>query len=89
MKGFINTKIYVDGIGIVKTNLGVKNGRISYIGDNCDGIESYGEFDNTIVLPGFIDQHIHGAAGADAMDGTVEALSKIAEAIAQTVVAIP
>jgi len=82
MKGFINTKIYVDGIGIVKTNLGVADGKISYIGDNCDRIESYGEFDNTIVLPGFIDQHIHGAAGADAMDGTVEALSKIAEAIA-------
>ena len=28
--------------------------------------------ENKFVIPGFIDQHIHGAAGSDAMDGTVE-----------------
>ncbi|AYV34291.1 N-acetylglucosamine-6-phosphate deacetylase [Erysipelothrix rhusiopathiae] len=30
------------------------------------------------VLPGFIDQHIHGANGADNMDGTEEAVATIA-----------
>lgn len=30
------------------------------------------------VLPGFIDQHIHGANGADAMDGTVDAIHTVA-----------
>jgi N-acetylglucosamine-6-phosphate deacetylase len=34
------------------------------------------------VSPGFIDIHVHGSAGYDAMDGTVEALSAISSAIA-------
>ncbi|MHC4946133.1 MAG: N-acetylglucosamine-6-phosphate deacetylase [Planctomycetota bacterium] len=32
------------------------------------------------VLPGFIDIHVHGAAGFDVMDGTREAIERIAEA---------
>lgn len=34
-----------------------------------------------ICIPGFIDVHIHGAAGADVMDGTPEALNTIAETL--------
>jgi N-acetylglucosamine-6-phosphate deacetylase len=33
------------------------------------------------VLPGFIDVHIHGAAGADTMDATTEALTTMANAL--------
>ncbi|NJP36127.1 N-acetylglucosamine-6-phosphate deacetylase [Alkalicoccus luteus] len=33
------------------------------------------------IVPGFIDIHIHGAAGADVMDGTEEALHTIARAL--------
>jgi N-acetylglucosamine-6-phosphate deacetylase len=36
--------------------------------------------ENTVV-PGFIDVHIHGAAGADTMDATPEALTTIAKAL--------
>ncbi len=35
------------------------------------------------LVPGFIDLHIHGAAGADVMDGTQEALASIACALAE------
>ena len=35
-----------------------------------------------MLVPGFIDQHIHGAAGSDAMDGTKEDLLKISNALA-------
>lgn len=38
-----------------------------------NGIDLKGKY----VVPGFIDAHIHGAYGADAMDGTVEALKTI------------
>ena len=38
--------------------------------------------ENAIVLPGFIDQHIHGAGGSDGMDGTVEDISVIAKTVA-------
>jgi N-acetylglucosamine-6-phosphate deacetylase len=33
------------------------------------------------VVPGFIDVHIHGAAGADTMDATIEALHTMAKAL--------
>lgn len=33
------------------------------------------------VVPGFIDIHIHGAAGADVMDATLKALRAMAEAL--------
>lgn len=37
---------------------------------------------NTCLVPGFIDLHIHGANHYDVMDGTVEALQGIAQALA-------
>jgi N-acetylglucosamine-6-phosphate deacetylase len=36
---------------------------------------------NQTVVPGFIDVHIHGAAGADTMDATIEALATMAKAL--------
>lgn len=35
------------------------------------------------VLPGFVDIHIHGAAGADFCDGTPDALARISRTLAQ------
>ncbi len=81
MKGLKNVKVYIKNVGIVKTNIGIENGRIAYIG-NGESIEPIFETDG-IVVPGFIDEHIHGAGGADAMDGTVEALQTISEFIAR------
>ena len=37
--------------------------------------------EDSVVLPGFIDPHLHGALGADVMDATSEALSIIAKAL--------
>lgn len=83
MKGFINTKVYVENQGVIKTNLGVENGKITYIGDDSSLItQPFETNENQIVLPGFIDEHIHGAGGADAMDGNILALSTIANSIA-------
>ncbi len=83
MKGFINAKCYVEGKGIITTNIGVENGKIAYIGDDASLItEAYAYNEGEVVLPGFIDQHIHGAGGADAMDGTVQDLSTIANSVA-------
>ena len=36
-----------------------------------------------IVMPGFIDTHVHGAMGADTMDATPEALRAMAQFFAQ------
>ncbi|MBQ8426842.1 MAG: N-acetylglucosamine-6-phosphate deacetylase [Clostridia bacterium] len=82
MKGFINQNVYVEGKGIIKSNLGFENGKIVYIGDDATGIEEIPLPEGAIIAPGFIDEHIHGASGSDAMDGTVEHLETIAVSVA-------
>lgn len=83
MKGFRKVKAYLLGKGIVTTNIGFEDGVIKYIGDDESIITEALPVDNDqVVLAGFIDQHIHGAGGSDAMDGTEQALSTIANAVA-------
>lgn len=83
MKGFLGVKAYLLGKGIVTTDIGIENGKIAFIGKDDGKITQPLPYDNNqVVLPGFIDQHIHGAGGSDAMDGTVKDLSIIANAIA-------
>ena len=83
MKGFKKVKTYLLGKGIVTTNIGFEDGVIKYIGDDESIItEALPVGNDQVVLAGFIDQHIHGAGGSDAMDGTEQALSTIANAVA-------
>jgi len=79
MKGFKNSNIYVEGKGIIKTNLAIENGYIKEIGNNIntDGFEELD--DNLILVPGLVDEHIHGAGGADAMNGNLKDLETIAK----------
>ena len=82
MKGLKNVTVYLTGKGLVKTNVGFEDGKIAYIGDDGSNIESIFETDGKVV-PAFIDEHIHGAGGADAMDATEEALQTISEYLAR------
>ena len=83
MKGFKNVLAYIENQGVIKTNIGIEDSVIKYIGDNQDMItEALPYTEGDIVVPGFIDQHIHGAMGSDAMDGTVEDIGNIAKAVA-------
>lgn len=82
MKGFKNVKAYLPEVGVVTTNIGFENGKIVYIGDDASQIESIANV-NGIVVPGFIDQHIHGAGGSDGMDGTEKDLQTISATIAK------
>ena len=82
MKCFKNTIVYVEGEGLKKCTLSFEE-RVIKIGKkeikNAEVIDLPA---GAIVLPGFIDQHIHGAGGSDGMDGTVEDVDKIAKTIA-------
>ncbi len=82
MKGYNQVKAYVEGKGIVKTSIKIDKGLISDITDSdvSDGLTLP---ENWLVLPGYIDQHVHGAAGFDAMDANIEAISIMAETLAQ------
>lgn len=81
MKGLKNVTAYVAGKGLVKTDIAFEDGKIVAIG-KLDDVEPIFDTDG-VVLPGFIDEHIHGAGGADAMDGTEEALQTISEYVAK------
>lgn len=80
MKGFINSWIVTEE-GKIKGNLIIEDGKIASLGnDSAQGLMELPE--NYTVIPGFIDEHIHGAMGSDAMDGTFKDLSTIAKALA-------
>ena len=83
MKCFKNATVYVEGEGLKKTTVCFDE-KIQKI-SRCaiSGAEEIKLPENAIVVPGFIDQHIHGAGGSDAMDGTVKDLSIIAKTVAE------
>ena len=58
----------------------IENGKISEIGI-IDGEGK--DMNGKIVMPGFVDIHIHGGDGGDASDGTAEALDHIATHLAK------
>lgn len=79
IKGFKNSYILTEQ-GIIKTNLLIENGIIKKIGDfECEGLTILDE--EKIVIPGFIDEHIHGSSGSDAIDGTTSSLANISKSI--------
>ena len=79
IKGFKNSYILTEQ-GIIKTNLLIENGIIKKIGDfECEGLTLLDE--EKIVIPGFIDEHIHGSSGSDAIDGTTSSLVNISKSI--------
>lgn len=82
MKGFKSVNAYIEGRGIIKTDVAFENGIITKIGDNLPIDEVIEVEASSVVCPGFIDEHIHGAFGADGMDGSVEQIGKIAKAVA-------
>lgn len=66
IKGFKNCNILMDN-KIIKTNIIINNGLIDKIGNHvCDDLITLD--DDLFVVPGFIDEHIHGAASVDFMD---------------------
>ena len=79
IKGFKNSWILTEE-GLIKTNLIIKEGKIDKIG-------SYIENDlieipeDKIIVPGFIDQHIHGSNNKDVIDGTENDLYDIATSL--------
>ncbi|WHX99947.1 N-acetylglucosamine-6-phosphate deacetylase [Neobacillus sp. DY30] len=65
----------------------IENGKIQEIGPihalpaHLNNVEKIEIAKDQHVVPGFIDVHIHGAAGADTMDATIEALETMAKAL--------
>lgn len=80
MKCFKNALVYVAGEGVKKCSVEFDE-TIKAIG--ADSIaEEIALPEGSIVLPGFVDQHIHGAGGSDGMDATVADYEIIAKTVA-------
>ncbi|MBQ8424751.1 MAG: N-acetylglucosamine-6-phosphate deacetylase [Clostridia bacterium] len=82
MKGFIDIPVYIYGKGIIKTNIGIENDKIKYIGNDSTNIEKICDI-NGIMVAGFIDEHIHGCGGYDTMDANKLALETISQNLAK------
>lgn len=80
IKGFRNSNILIND-RIIKTNLVIENGKIKYIGP-CE-VDNLKELDDElIIVPGFIDEHIHGVSGYDVMDASIDKYKKMSIALA-------
>lgn len=80
MGGFKRARVYVEGEGLKRRSIRFGEYILSVENGEGEGIELP---EDCVVLPGFIDEHIHGAGGADAMDASEEALSVIADTVAR------
>lgn len=78
MKYFKDSLIYSDGK--------VKRADLSF-GERIAGFYAGDEEielpQGCVVLPGLIDEHVHGAGGSDVMDGTYAALNTVSETLAK------
>lgn len=68
---------------IEKGSVLIENGKIKEINPTKPSDTEILDANGLYLSPGFIDVHIHGAAGHDTMDGTFEAINEIAKAIAK------
>ncbi len=81
-----NVTIFEEDAKIEEGYIRVENGKILKIDkmerfQNDDNIEVIQLSNKYKLIPGMIDLHIHGAAGADTMDATIEAIETIASAL--------
>ena len=77
--GFKNSNVYVEGKGVIKTSVAIENGKIVAFNESENQVELDDKF---IVIPGFIDRHVHGANGSDAMYPNLEDLRNICKTVA-------
>ena len=78
----INASVLTEEGIIEKGYIYIKDGKIAETGHTSSLTQHQAEVivlpEDSTVVPGFIDVHIHGAGGADTMDATTEALTTMA-----------
>jgi len=78
----MSKKVFTNGIFVgheYERFMCVRDGKIEgYVNSLPEGYEVV-DANGGYILPGFVDQHVHGGGGADFMDGTPEAYKTVAE----------
>lgn len=80
MKYSLKNVSVVTNEGIIKTDIVIENDKIVSLKPNSE-LKGFLFDEEVTVVPGFIDQHIHGVNGADTMDATIEALENMASTL--------
>ncbi len=83
MKCFKNATVYVEGKGLKKCSVSFEEKIWKIDKKALKDAKEITLPEGAIVLPGFIDQHVHGAGGADGMDGSVKDITTIAKSLAE------
>lgn len=75
-----NGWIFADG-RFVRGGFSVENGRFAHVLEDVPGPAE--DLDGALVIPGLVDIHVHGCAGADFSDGDYEGLVRMARYLAR------
>lgn len=75
-----NGWIFADG-RFVRGGFSVENGRFAHVLEDVPG--SAEDLDGALVIPGLVDIHVHGCAGADFSDGDYAGLVRMARYLAR------
>ena len=82
MTGFKKVKAVIDGKLEENVTIAFDNKKILYVGRDENAVtEEIPVGKNSVVLPGFIDEHVHGAVGYDFTDGTEAAVKGVSSAL--------
>lgn len=71
---------FADG-GFVRGGFSVENGRFAHVLEDVPGPAE--DLDGALVIPGLVDIHVHGCAGADFSDGDYAGLVRMARYLAR------
>ena len=82
MKVFKKVKAYIAGEGLKETDIVFEKKIQSFQSEEVEKEIVIPK--NCVVLPGFIDEHIHGAGGADISNCSHEVLKQVAQTIAKS-----
>lgn len=79
---FKNAVVYGDDFIPRRVDMAVEKGRITRMGENVGADGEILDLEGCTIIPGFIDIHTHGCAGADTMDASESSLEKISACLA-------
>nr|WP_319489100.1 N-acetylglucosamine-6-phosphate deacetylase [uncultured Caproiciproducens sp.] len=77
-----NAKIVDDSFHLCNADIAVDGDKISAVASGLSGAEEY-DFTGCVIVPGFVDIHIHGCVGADTCDADPDGLAKMCAHLVQ------
>lgn len=76
-----NADIFDSEFALRRADVRVEDGKIAEIGENLNGGDEH-DLSGCVILPGFIDIHIHGCGGADFSDAQPDTLETMSRTLA-------